>query len=351
MNCGEVAERLKAHAWKVCIRETVSRVRIPLSPPFLYDQALSGAVFVSSLWPLPLKKNETIEIIAPAFGYFPEILDKTKAFLSSWGLHPLIPDDIFGYDILCAQTDEIRFNHLYKALHSEKSRYIWCLRGGYGSTRLLSFLKDISPPPAPKLLIGSSDITALHVFLNQKWGWSSLHASVLKSIVMDEVSKASISSLKDLLLGTQTKKKYDHLLPLNNAAFNKQSIDAPIIGGNLTLVESGLGTFWQADAFEKIVFLEEVDERGYRIDRSLVHLSQAGLFENAKAVILGDFMGGEEKDGSSLIEPVLQRFADSLSIPVLKMEGIGHGFVDSPLPLGIPITLETGPNSSLSYQL
>jgi muramoyltetrapeptide carboxypeptidase len=239
----------------------------------------------------------------------------------------------------------------YKALHNEKSRYIWCLRGGYGSTRLLSFLKDVPAPATPKLLIGSSDITAFHIFLNQKWGWPSLHAAPLKTVVMSEISEESVSNLKDLLLGAQTKKKHDHLIPLNNAAIQSLSINAPIIGGNLTLVETSLGTFWQVDAFEKIVFLEEVDERGYRIDRSLVHLFQAGIFDHAKAVIFGDFIGGEEKDGSSLIEPVLQRFADSLSIPVLKMEGIGHGVNDLPLPLGIPLILETGANSSLTYQL
>ncbi|MBY0282126.1 MAG: LD-carboxypeptidase [Alphaproteobacteria bacterium] len=306
---------------------------------------------MSFLWPLPLKKNENIDIIAPAFGYFPDILAKIETFFSSWNLCPLIPDDIFGIDVLCAQNDEIRFNHLYKALHNEKSRYIWCLRGGYGSARLLSLLKDVPAPATPKFLIGSSDITALHIFLNQKWGWPSLHAAPLKTIVMNEISAKSVLCLKDLLLGGQTNKKHDHLVPLNHTACQSQSIHAPIIGGNLTLVESGMGTFWQMDAFGKIIFLEEVDERGYRIDRSLVHLSQAGIFDHAKAIILGDFIGGEEKDGSSLIKPVLQRFADSLSIPVLKMEGIGHGFDDSPLPLGVPIILETGSNPSLTYQL
>jgi muramoyltetrapeptide carboxypeptidase len=350
MDCGEVAERLKAHAWKVCIRETVSRVRIPLSPPLMY-KALNGADFMPSLWPLPLKKSENIDVIAPAFGYFPDILVKIESFLSYWDLHPLIPEDIFGADILCAHADEIRFNHLYKALNNQKSRYIWCLRGGYGSARLLSFLKDMPMPSIPKLLIGSSDITALHLFLNQKWGWPSLHAAPLKALVMNEISEESISGLKALLLGAQTRKKHDHLIPLNSAAFQKRSVNAPIIGGNLTLIESSLGTFWQADTFGKIIFLEDVDERGYRIDRSLVHLSQAGLFEHAKAIIFGDFIGGKEKDGTSLIEPVLQRFANAIPIPVLKMEGIGHGFVDSPLPLGIPVVLETGENSSLIYQL
>lgn len=306
---------------------------------------------MSSLWPLPFRKNERIDIIAPAFGYVPGVLQKVECFLKSWDLYPLIPKDIFGHDILCAQSDEIRFDHLYKALHNEESRFIWCLRGGYGSARLLSFLKDISAPPKPKILIGSSDITALHIFFNQKWGWPSLHAAPLKTIVMDDISKESIERLEGLLLKGQTTQKYAPLLPLNRAAEVNQNIHAPIIGGNLTLVETSLGTFWQADTTDKIILLEEVDERGYRIDRSLVHLLQASLFDNAKAVIFGDFIGGEEKDGSSLIQPVLQRFADSLSIPVLKMEGIGHGVNDTPLPLGIPIVLETGANSSLSYQL
>lgn len=308
---------------------------------------------MSALWPLPFQKSENINIIAPAFGYVPDILEKVESFLKSWDLCPLIPNDIFGEDILFAQSDEVRFDHLYKALHNEESRFIWCLRGGYGSARLLSFLENIPSPSKSKILIGSSDITALHIFLNQKWGWPSLHAAPLKTIVMNDISKESVERLKNLLLKGQMKQRYTSIKPLNGAAEVKRTIHAPIIGGNLTLVETSLGTFWQTDTNNKIIFLEEVDERGYRIDRSLVHLSQAGLFNDAKAIIFGDFLGGEEKDGSSLIQSVLKRFADSLSIPVLKMEGIDHGFNDTPLPLGFPLVLETGKMFHLliSYRL
>ena len=305
---------------------------------------------MSFAWPFPLKKGEGIEVIAPAFGCSEDILAQVKQFLLSFDLHPLISENIFGKDILCSQKDEIRFRNLYEAFESPRSRYIWCLRGGYGCTRLLPFLMNIPTPSTPKLLIGSSDITALHIFVNQQWGWPSLHAPHLKNIVMKEISEGSVSELKNLLSGTETTKQHN-LIPLNKAASEKQSITAPIIGGNLTLVESSLGTFWQVETLEKILFLEEIDERGYHIDRSLVHLCQADLFKKAKAVILGDFIGGTEKDGNSLIEPVLQRFADSLSIPVFKMAGIGHGFVTASLPLGIPVILETGQNLSLSYQL
>ena len=292
-----------------------------------------------STWPSPLKKGDFVDIIAPSFGCPVEVLDKIASFLRSWGLIPIIPKDILGSDLLCAQTDKIRFDQLSKAIHNSQSRHIWCLRGGYGASRILPLLKGINPPAAPKLLIGFSDTTCLHIFLNQEWGWPSLHAPPLRSIVTEEVSGESIAFVKDSLFGTAQGKELN-IIPLNQAALDSGPIIAPIVGGNLTLIESGLGTFWQAKGGDKIILLEEADEEGYRIDRSLTHLFQAGLFQGAKAVLLGDFIGKQEKDGICLVEPVLERFAKSLSIPVFKIPGIGHGSVNWSLPLGTPVTLE-----------
>lgn len=107
-------------------------------------------------------------------------------------------------------------------------------------------------------------------------------------------------------------------------------------------MQTSIGTFWQIDGENKIIFIEEIGERGYRIDRMLEHLHQACIFKDVSAILLGDFIGGTEPNGSSLIKPVLERFAQSCEIPVVKVEGIGHGNINFPIPLGTKAKLTLG---------
>jgi muramoyltetrapeptide carboxypeptidase len=137
-------------------------------------------------------------------------------------------------------------------------------------------------------------------------------------------------------------------VPLNALAEQSQTLEASITGGNLCLVQTSLGTNWQVDARKKILFLEEVGERGYRIDRMLEQLQQATIFKGTLAIVFGDFLAGNEPDGSSLIIPVLKRFAQRIEIPVIQIKGIGHGPINYPLPLGTKATLQLGPTIQLT---
>ncbi len=150
--------------------------------------------------------------------------------------------------------------------------------------------------------------------------------------------------LKNILLG-KVKEVSIELQPLNDKPIN--NIQSRIIGGNLCLIQTSIGTFWQLDTRKKIVFLEEVNERGYKIDRMLEHLRQAGLFEDIHALLLGDFIKGEELSATSLVEPVLQRFAKSCAFPVLRCPGVGHGFRNHPLPLGTSAILQSNANQTM----
>lgn len=132
---------------------------------------------------------------------------------------------------------------------------------------------------------------------------------------------------------------------LNALANQPHRLDACVTGGNLCLVQASIGTSWQLKGAQKIIFLEEVNERGYRVDRMLEHLRQAGIFDNAQAIVFGDFLDGNEPDGSSLVQPVLERFAQQIKIPVIQIAGIGHGYINQPLWLGSSATLQLGPKS------
>lgn len=299
----------------------------------------------------PLKPGTIVDIIAPGFATAKEDLATVYEVLNRWDLIPHIPEDIYGTDLICANSDAKRFSLLKYALFNQESKAIWSIKGGYGSARLIPDLNTLSPPAHVKLFMGFSDITALHLFLQKQWHWQTLHsAGPPRQATSELVDSGHIRELKNIIFGQQKNLQYD-LRPLNTAAQNYSIIEATITGGNLSLVQTSIGTPWQVDAVDKILFLEEVNERAYRIDRMLNHLKQANIFNNVKAILLGDFTGGQEANGTSLIEPVLSRFAAETSVPIFACPGIGHGKTNRSLPFGVKVKLQSGLEASLVITL
>lgn len=284
-----------------------------------------------------LKAGDSVELIAPASRCSDELALGAKKLLTSWGLHCIIAEDIFGKDLLCANTDKERFRHLENAFQNPETKAIICVRGGYGSMRLIPNLKKIKPPTQSKLFIGMSDITALNLYLSQEWGWPIVHGAP----ALDKFSSESLEALKSLLFGQSNEIDFVGK-PLNSLAEKNQIIETTITGGNLCLVQASIGTSWQIAPQNKIILLEEIGERGYRVDRMLEQLCQANLFSAAKAIIFGDFINGKEPNGTSLIQPVLERFARTCEVPVVQVIGVGHGNTNFPIPLGTKVSLQLG---------
>lgn len=282
--------------------------------------------------------GDSVELIAPASRCSDSQLRELKALLESWGLKCIVQEDIFGKDLLCANTDQARFNHLKKALENPATKAIICARGGYGSMRLIPELTKITPPVAPKIFVGMSDTTCLQLFLQQQWGWPTIHGAAAP----DRFSAESIASLRALLFADTAQAEFKGLIPLNQQASNNQIIESSVTGGNLAIIQAGIGTSWQMDGRGKFILLEEIGERGYRVDRMLEHLHQANIFKGAAAILCADFLGGNEPNGTSLIHSVLERFAARCEIPVVKMEGVGHGPTNFPVPCGTPARLHLG---------
>ncbi|HSW69557.1 MAG TPA: LD-carboxypeptidase [Gammaproteobacteria bacterium] len=286
---------------------------------------------------IKLQPGDSVEIIAPASRCTDQHLSEIKNLLASWQLECLVSSQIFGKDLLCANSDEMRFDLLKNALQNPKTKALICARGGYGSMRLIPELAKCSLPISPKLLVGMSDITALNLFFQQAWQWPVLHGALAK----DKFSAESIASLKTILMGEVNQVEFSGV-SLNAPAESNRIIETSVTGGNLCLVQSSIGTLWQIDAKNKIILLEEIGERAYRVDRMLEHLQQANIFKDAAAVLLGDFLEGKEPDGSSLIQAVLDRFARASQIPVVQVRGIGHGYNNFPIPLGTRVELKLG---------
>lgn len=289
-----------------------------------------------------LSPGDTVDIIAPASASTQERFELGLEWLRNSGLIPRYSDKMIQTDLYFAAPLEEQFEQLKAALYSD-AKVIWCLRGGYGSMRLLPLLDKISPPPKPKLLIGFSDITALHIYFNQKWNWPSLHGRTISQLQPDwDIHQDKM--LLDVLFGETPSVTFNSLVPMNEAARVSREIEGVVTGGNLRLIESSLGSAWQINAKDKFLFIEDVSERGYAVDRMLEHLHQAQVTDHGlKALLIGDFTEGLEKDGSDLIPAALQRFADKVDYPVLKQMPCGHAKgSNAPLPFNTHSKLTLG---------
>lgn len=278
-----------------------------------------------------------ISLIAPSSPISQEDVDLTKQYLQDLGMRVTMPSDLLGKDLLCAHQDKVRFYHLKNALQDSSVDIIWLLRGGYGLTRLIPDLLKMEKPKKEKLFIGFSDGSALHVFLNQKWNWPSLHGAGASQLSKTKVGQKTIEATLQFVKENVQTYHPPALTPFNSTACKISSLAGKVVGGNLCLLTCSLGTDWQINGSGKILFLEDIDERGYRVDRMLMQLEQARIFEGVQAIILGDFVRGCEANGTSLIPPVLKRFAENTSLPVFSLPGCGHGDENFPLPFNIPL--------------
>ncbi len=296
--------------------------------------------------PLPyfLRPGDTVAIVAPASRCSDQQLQQMQQLLTSWSLHCRTPENLFGETYFYANTDIIRLQHLCDAINDPEIKAIFIARGGYGSLRLIPELMRLKSPPRPKLFIGMSDTTALQLYFQQNWRWVSIHASAAP----DRFNAASLERLRQLLFGEQATVRITPLQPLNEAARSTTTLQGILTGGNLAIVAAGIGTSWQLQAQNKIVLLEEVGERGYQIDRMLVHAQQVNLFKGASAILFGDFYKCEEPDGKYLWQHALLDFAAHTPIPVFQAQHLGHCPENIPLPLGVKAVINAGSTFDLT---
>lgn len=267
-----------------------------------------------------------IKLIAPASGTEPEQITKLQSIEC---LNMDVRSDLITADIpFHANTDEKRLEYLKEALYDDSNNAIvWTYRGGYGTARLINELKKLEKPKKEKIFIGFSDITALHLFLSQNWKWKTIHAPGLGELLNPNRDPENIRKTVEILNKNQKYARLHHLKLLNPAQYKGRKITGSMTGGNLTMVQTSLGTPWQIKTRAKILFLEDVNEKGYHVDRALNHLKQAGVLKNVKAIIFGDFAN----PGDDKVDFALQRFAAEMPVPVFKTDEFGHGVKNYPI--------------------
>ena len=261
-----------------------------------------------------------VEIIAPAGKIKnPAELEHIDQMLKSWGYQARFGQYLLGEHAFLSNTAENRFKDLDTALRNHDSNIIWCLRGGSGASELLPYLSAAKKPSHAKLFLGFSDITALHLFFTQKWGWTTYHGPNARQTAMNEIDNESLKRVKNLFENTLIPP------PLLN-------LSGKFTGGNLSIIASTLGTPYQIKTDNKILFLEELNEPAYKIRRMLTQLEQAGLFAHIKALVLGDFMHNDSNE-KKLIQTELEQFIKDKHIPTRVTSYIGHGKTNYIIPI------------------
>ncbi|WP_234413627.1 LD-carboxypeptidase [Ideonella sp. A 288] len=282
-----------------------------------------------------LAPGATVAIVAPAGPADEAAVQAVPELVAAQGWRARLYPSCEARGGWLAGPDDARLADLHAAIADERNAAVWCLRGGYGSGRLLDRIDVNLLRRHPKPLIGYSDITALHALWDRA-GLLALHAPMPASDLVKPGREADAQALwhclrDGLRAGTM-------LAPvLADGAMNIAGrARGRLVGGNLSLIASLCGTPWQLRTQGRLLFLEDVSEATYRVDRLLLQLRLAGLLDAAAGFVLGSFT--EDEDPRAVLDAVLR----PLGKPVLGGWPAGHGTPNRPLPLGAMATLDAG---------
>lgn len=291
-----------------------------------------------SMLPKALPVGGRVAIIAPAG---PAQLDTLKAiqWFEARGYQCRIYPGVIETKGYLAGDDACRLADLHAAFAATDVDAIICLRGGYGSMRLLERLDYALLRRHPKPLVGYSDITALHSAIARHVGYVTFHGAMLKSELLADKQAPTVSSLFDLLSGRlRCGDRFEHPGSHPLTTITPGAASGRLVGGNLAMLGATLGTPAALHSRDGILFIEDVNEPLYRIDRLLTQLRLAGKFEGLRGVLVGDFAGLTVQ----ALTPLLREMFEPLQIPVLAGWRSGHCDPNITLPLGALVHLDAG---------
>ncbi len=279
-----------------------------------------------------LKKNDEIRIVSPSGVVKPEFVDGAKLILESWGYKATVGLNAKNSFGRYAGTDLQRLMDLQAAVDDENVKAILCSRGGYGLSRIIDKLDLNALKNSPKLVLGFSDITFLHNLWG-KAGLQSIHSIMAKHLTELDVNDKSVENLKCMLRGELvTYKLASH--PLNRMGRTV----APIVGGNLSIVYAARATGFEPDYRGKILFIEDIAEEAYHIDRMMQNLRLGGVLDQISGLIVGHFTDcpSDSYSGDSAYQ-IIRSAVDAYDFPLCFGFPVGHEEVNYPLLFGVDV--------------
>lgn len=280
-----------------------------------------------------LKKGDTIAIVATARKNIDDNLKPAISWLKKWGLEVVIGSTIGLDNNQLAGTDEQRAADFQTQLDNPNIKAIWCVRGGYGTVRIIDLLDFTKFKQSPKWIVGFSDVTVLHSHLNTM-GYQSIHG------IMPVSSKAS-EEAKETLRKALFGEHIEYKLPCEN--MNRLgTAKGELVGGNLSILYSLFGSPSAIDCSDKILFIEDLDEYLYHIDRMMMNLKRNGCLESLKGIIVGGMTKMNDndipwgKDALQIIDDVTKTY----KIPIIYNFPAGHLADNRALIFGKQVSME-----------
>jgi muramoyltetrapeptide carboxypeptidase len=301
--------------------------------------------------PGALRRGDTIGVVAPAGPVNRERIDRALARVHQRGFRTKTYGDIYRSRDYLAGDDETRADEFMAAFADPETTAVWCARGGYGVARILDRLDFRVIGRHPKIFIGFSDITLLHIAIQQRVGLLTFHGPNLQDGFgkPDDMPAANERALWQAVMpGESMGAQYGYAYILTDVDGGQLRPLAPgvargpLLGGNLAVIAGVTGTPFEIETVGRILFLEDISERLYRIDRYLSQLRLAGKLDALAGVLLGEFSyeEGDQVESEAAIDRLFQEYLAPLEIPVLAGFPAGHGQLNLTLPMGAVVAVD-----------
>lgn len=292
--------------------------------------------------PKALKFGDTVGIIAPASPTTEERVKKAHDKLIQMGFKVKMgksPYERYGY---LSGSDSIRAEDINEMFRDKEVDGIICIRGGYGTPRILDLLDYEAIKNNPKVFVGYSDITALHIAFTQIADLVTYHGPMVASDMIGNFSQFSKNNLYKAIMETDPIGKISNPQGEEIITINGGIAEGNIIGGNLSLIVDTIGTPYEIDVNGKILFIEEIGEEPYNIDRMLNQLRLAGKLHDAVGIILGDFNNcvSEKHDENLTLEQVIEDHIKPVGKPTIYNLQAGHCEPMVTIPFGVRARLD-----------
>ncbi|MBU2669123.1 LD-carboxypeptidase [Actinoplanes bogorensis] len=287
-----------------------------------------------------LVEGDLVALVSPAGASEPGRIAATVAALEGWGLRVRLGGHAGGRHTFFAGTDDERLSDLNAALRDPAVRGVFCMRGGYGMQRIVDGVDFEAVRRDPKVVMGFSDITALHAALWRETGLVTVHGPTAGQFERGPSSLTVQAARRAVTVGGQVTVSADPAEGTYGVRVDGVA-EGTLLGGNLALLATTIGTRHALDLDGAILLLEDVDEQPYRIDRMLVHLRRAGWFDGLRGVALGQFTNcADTNPHYPPVAEVLREQLSALGVPVLGGLPIGHGDQQIAVGLGVPARLD-----------
>ncbi|WP_108670252.1 S66 peptidase family protein [Peribacillus acanthi] len=290
--------------------------------------------------PRGLVKGDTVGIIAPASPPNQEQLQNAIAFFEELGLNVKFGKYIHEINGYLAGKDQERVEDLHAMFADPEVKAIFCACGGYGTPRIASQIDFELIQANPKIFWGYSDITFLHNSIHQETGLVTFHGPMPASDIGKPDCHQDSKDRFQQLFSSHPFRYDESIAPIE--VLVEGNAEGVIVGGNLTLIVSTLGTKFEIDTKNKVLLIEDVNEEPRQVDRYLNHLYMAGKLTDASAILFGDFANCvPERELSLTLDEVLAQYAELAGRPTLKGLRIGHCNPHYSIPLGVKATVDT----------